>query len=60
MDDIMYSTTVIEKIIVMPKSLFYVLPCYVTMGYEKWDTTVLKAQCEKICAFEMQNNVNYM
>ena len=30
-----YSTTVIAKIKEMPRSLFYVIPCYVTMDYEK-------------------------
>ena len=54
------STTVIEKIKEMPRSLFYYIPCYVTIGYEKWYTTLLWAQCEKICAFEIQNHVNYM
>ena len=34
-EDIMYSTTIIEKIKKMPRSLFLDIPCYVTMGYEK-------------------------
>ena len=31
----LYSTTVIAKIKGMPRSLFYVIPRYVTMDYEK-------------------------
>ena len=31
----MYSTTVIAKIKEMPRSLFYVIPRYVTMDFEK-------------------------
>ena len=50
-----YSTTVIAKIKGMPRSLFYDIPCYVTMDYERWLLTR-----EEICAFEAQNHANYM
>ena len=51
-------TTVIAKIKWMPRSLFYVIPRYVTMDYEKWHTSLLLTQCEDIRAFEVQNHVN--
>ena len=50
-----YSTTVIATIKEMPQSLFYDIPCYVTMDYEKFFDT-----SEEIRAFEVQNHVNYM
>ena len=31
----LYSTTVIAKIKGMPRSLFYIIPHYITMDYEK-------------------------
>ena len=40
--------------------IIYVIPRYVTMGYEKWYTSLLLKQCEEICAFEVQNHANYM
>ena len=46
-------TTVIAKIKEKPRSLFYDIPCYVTMGYEKLYISLLVAQCEEICAFEI-------
>ena len=57
---IMYSTTVIAKIKGMPRSLFYVIPRYVTVDYEKCYTSLPLTQCEEICAFEVQNHVNYV
>ena len=54
------STMVIAKIKEMPTSSFYVIPCYVTMDYEKWYTSLLLKQCEEIRAFEVQNHANYM
>ena len=54
-----YSTTVIAKIKRMPRSLFYVIPRYVTMDYEKCKHINVK-KCEDIRAFEVQNHVNYM
>ena len=54
------STTVIAKIKEMLRSLFYDILYYITMDYEKRYTPLLLAQCEKICAFETQNHVNYM
>ena len=56
----MYSTTVIAKIKGMPRSLFYVIPRFVTMDYEKWYTSLLLTQCGEICAFEAQNQVSCM
>ena len=53
-----YYTTVIAKIKGMPWSLFYDIPSYVTMDYEKWHTFFLLTQCEEIHAFEVQNHVN--
>ena len=41
---ILYSTTVIAKIKGMPRSLFYDIPCHVTMDYEKWCTSLLLTQ----------------
>ena len=35
------STTVIAKIKEMLRSLFYDIPCYVTMDYEKWYSSLL-------------------
>ena len=54
------STAFIAKIKEMPRSLFYDIPCYVTMGYKKWNTPLRWAQCEKLSAFETQSHVNYM
>ena len=48
-----YSTTVIEKIKEMSRSFFYEIPSYDTMGYEKWYTPLIVAQCEENCAFEI-------
>ena len=39
-------------------ALFYDIPRSVTMGYEKWYTSLLMAQSEEICAFLVPNNVN--
>ena len=45
----------------MPLSLFNdIQPCYVTMDYEKWYTSLLLTQCEEIRKFEIQNHINYM
>ena len=56
----LYSTTVIAKIKEMSRSLVYDIPCYVTMDYEKWYTSLLLTQCEEIRAFEVQNHVNFI
>ena len=52
-----YSTTVIAKIKGMPRSLFYDIPCYVTMIYENLYTSYCLTKYEDI---EVQNHVNYM
>ena len=54
------STTVIAKIKGMPRSLFYVIPRYVTMDYDKLYTSLLLTQYEEIRAFEVQDHVEYM
>ena len=46
------------KIKEMPRSLFYVIPRYVTMDYEKRYKFLLLTQCGEIRAFEDQ--ANYM
>ena len=35
--------------------LFYGKPYYVILGYEKWYTSLLLAQCEEICTLEDLN-----
>ena len=52
------STTVIAKIKGMPRSLYYDMPCYVTMVHEK--SYISMTQCEETRAFEVQNHANYM
>ena len=54
------ATTVIAKITEKPRSLFYDIPCFVTMGFEKLYISLLVAQCKEICAFEILNHVDYM
>lgn len=39
------------KFITNWKLLCYEIPCYVTMGFEKWYTPLLFAQCEEIYEF---------
>ena len=48
------STTVIAKIKGISWSLFYDIPCYVTMDYEKLCTSLLLTQCEEISSFLFQ------
>ena len=51
------STTVIAKIKEMMGH--YSIPCYITMGYEKWCTPLPFAQCEEISGFEIHNHITY-
>ena len=55
-----YSIIVFAKIKEMLRSFVYDIhvPQYVTMGFEKWYTSFLFAQCEEICEFEIQNHAN--
>ena len=55
-----HSATAIAKIKEMSQSLFYDIPGYITMDYEKWYICLLLAQCEVIYVFEIQNHVNDM
>ena len=44
-----------EKIKEMPRSLFYDIPCYVTMDYERWYTSRAPFDtCEEIRVFEFK------
>ena len=45
------------KIKGMPRLLFYDIPCYVTMDYEKWYTSLLLTQCEETSFNTMWRNL---
>ena len=44
----------------MPRSLFYDIPCYATIGYEKRFTPVFICKMLRNPWTEMQNQVNYI